>query len=288
MAIGATGYAAASRPCAGYSGAGALIGGLVGGVVIYAIYLGVAAAIVKGVRWVRGKRGSSWRSAALSPATISVLFLLAIFGTMGRALQRGRDCERTVSTSGRLTEKPQTAGLSPAQAQLITWLTAYFPCFHFHGTVLSVYSRRLMAAERSIEAAVRSRSVPRISGTLDAATNAANASMAANRSAEMCFRALPTGGNATLASVNGKLASGYALVARGDEDLVRGLAALASGHQTNDFKGAEALSERGFARAKEGTRAGDALYVQLGGEKALGSHLPAAEVEALAALNRQK
>jgi hypothetical protein len=275
IALGAAGYALAARPCAGYSGAGALIGGLIVGVILYAIYLAVLVAIVNGVRWVRRKRGSSWQSAAFSPATISVLFFLAVFGTVGRGLQRKSECE-----------KPQTAGLSPAQAQLITWMTAYFPCFRYHGTVVSVYSRRLLAAERSFAAAAKSGSPPAIGRAVRATNDAAHASIAANRSAGTCMRALPAGGNATLTSATGKLTSGFALVVRGDEDLVRGIAALASGHQTNDFKGAETLSERGLALTKEGAREGDARYVQLGGDKALGSHLPAAEFEELRELSK--
>jgi hypothetical protein len=276
IVLGAAGYALAARPCAGYSNAGALIGGLVVGVVLYAFYVGVLAAIVKGVRWVRGKRGSSWRSAAVSPATISVLFFFAVFGTVGRAAQRTSECE-----------KPQTAGLAPAQAQFITWLTGWLPCFRFHGTTVRVYARRVLTAEHAFIAAAKSGNGPAMGRTLRASINAADASIAANRSAEACTRALSTG-NATLASIDGKLASGLALAAGGEEDLVRGLDALARGQQTNDFKGAEALSEKGSALMKEGAQEGQAVYVRLGGQKALGSHLPAEEYEELLALNRQK
>jgi hypothetical protein len=68
----------------------------------------------------------------------------------------------------------------------IRWLTAWLPCLRFHGTTIGVYARRVATSEQALGAAIKSGSAPKMRGALEAATNAASASIAANRSAGAC------------------------------------------------------------------------------------------------------
>lgn len=255
--IGGTIEGIAARPCNGFPNAAHLAGGIAGGIVVFLILWAVVAGIVKLARAAK-HNPSSWRSAGFARATIATMIVFAVFGTLGRANERSKECEKPSHVSA--------AALSPAQSQYVAWLKAWLPCLDYNGMSLTAYETKLLAA---------------VKGTSGrAAQSAASTALAAYRASAACVAKLPAG-SPTLAAMNRKLLEGTDLMVKGHEDYQRGISELLRGRKATALEGGDGYVQQARALDKSAAAEGEALYRSLGGAAALGSHLPAAEYEAL-------
>jgi hypothetical protein len=244
--------AVGKRPCNGFANAGTAAGDAFASAGALAIWAAIVASVVVLTRR-RRKGDGSFRSALISGPPIAITCILAFGGIVGGATDRTNKCRTSAS---RPTTNPV---LKAEQDQFIAWITAWFACLTPNGTTLTHEHNQLEAALKSTSA--------------KAAQVASASALRAFSDSASCITRLPAG-NADIAKLDQQVVAGsglqvhaYQLYRRGVDELIagKGSATLTLG----DTYIAKADRILGTMRSE-----GEALYLRLGGQAALGSRLP--------------